>query len=193
MVHQLRARVDAIAVGIGTARADDPQLTARGVPIRRIARRVVVDPRLRLPEECQLLRSLEAGGPPVMLAYDECIAGSDTRRVRNLHDRGVELLALPRDPGTKHLPMKAMLHHLAKAHAATNVLVEGGAGLIGDLLAGDLIDEAMVFIAPLLMGDAKATPAARGLSVDAIAEAKQLRLHNIRRLGEDVLLHYRRP
>ncbi len=193
LVHQLRARVDAIIIGIGTARTDDPQLTARGVRLRRTARRVVIDPRLRLPEECRLLRSLESGGPPVMLVYDERIAGSDTKRVRRLHERGVELVSLPRDAQTGHLSVRAVLHHLAKAHDATNVLVEGGSAVTGDLLADDLIDEAMVFVAPMLMGDAKGVPAARGRTVETISQCRQLRLHHVRRYGDDVLLHYRRP
>ncbi len=66
-VHELRARVDAVMVGVGTAVADDPSLTARGVEVKRVARRVVVDPKGRLPKTAKLLND---GGPEVVVVDD---------------------------------------------------------------------------------------------------------------------------
>src|SRR5690606_31569209 len=64
-VHELRARMDAIVIGVGTAIADDPRLTARGVEVKRAAMRVVIDPRGRLPATARMLNDV---GPPVLIA-----------------------------------------------------------------------------------------------------------------------------
>lgn len=154
IVHRLRARVDAIMVGVGTVIADDPSLTARGVKVKRIARRVVVDPHGRTPGHARVRDE----PPPTRYV------GSDLR---------------------------GSLQQLA-AEGVTNVLVEGGATLLGHLFAQDLVDEAMVFIAPKLLGDSAAIPAARGRSVARIADCLKLELTSQRRVGEDVLLCYRR-
>ena len=88
-VHQLRARVDAVMVGVGTVIADDPQLTARDVRRLRVARRVVVDPSLRIPLDATLLRSLDAGhgGGPVMIATAQDAIDAHAATVSRLQAR----------------------------------------------------------------------------------------------------------
>jgi diaminohydroxyphosphoribosylaminopyrimidine deaminase/5-amino-6-(5-phosphoribosylamino)uracil reductase len=76
------------------------------------------------------------------------------------------------------------------AEGVTNLLVEGGATLIGSMLRDGLIDELQVYIAPKIVGDAEAVPAVRGLSCELIADATGLRLQSAERLGEDVFLNY---
>jgi diaminohydroxyphosphoribosylaminopyrimidine deaminase/5-amino-6-(5-phosphoribosylamino)uracil reductase len=127
-VHRTRGRVDAIMVGIRTVVKDDPLLTARDVPVRRIARRVVVDPRLRMPERCRLVAS--ANEAPLTIAS----AVVDSPKAARLRRLGIELVSLgarSRADGTWSL--RKLLKHLAMQHDATNVLVEGGAGLVGSL------------------------------------------------------------
>ena len=92
---RLRARVDAVVVGIGTVRADDPTLTARDVEIKRTSRRVVVDPNLSLPDGCKLIQTIDQA--PLTVA-DRSSASSMTnlsmlKQVRR--SLGVELLGLP--------------------------------------------------------------------------------------------------
>ncbi len=154
MVHELRARVDAIMVGVGTVIADDPELTAREVTVKRVARRVIVDPHGRTPAHAKVRQQ-----PP-----ETMLTGGDLR---------------------------GSLQQLA-ADGATNVLVEGGATLLGHLFAQDLVDEALVFVAPKLLGDAAGLDAVRGRSVAKIGEAMQLSLHGVKRVGDDVVLRYRR-
>lgn len=78
-VHELRGRVDAVMIGVGTVIADDPQLTARGVEVRRVARRVVIDPNRRMPSRAKLAIQTQ---PPVMV-------GSDPQQLlRQLADEG---------------------------------------------------------------------------------------------------------
>jgi len=186
LVHRLRARVDAVAVGIGTVLADDPRLTARRVRVRRHARRVVIDPRLRIPDNARLLTEPSV---PLTIAVG---AGADPHRVQHLRARrGIEIFTLPPTRGGRG-SLRPLLEHLATAHGATNVLVEGGGGLLGSLLAEDLIDQYLVFTAPIVLGDAEAVTAVRGSAVPRIEEGTRLHLAGMRRIEGDVLLDYRR-
>jgi diaminohydroxyphosphoribosylaminopyrimidine deaminase / 5-amino-6-(5-phosphoribosylamino)uracil reductase len=191
-VHRLRARVDAVMVGIGTVLADNPRLTARGVARRRVARRVVVDPQLRIPLSSDLVRS--AGEAPLLVATRHELAEAEGAS-GPLRARGVEVLGLPpRQTGAGEdgeLDLRPLLLHLSRKYAAANVLVEGGPTLLGRLLAQGLVDQALVFVAPLVMGDAGARHAVAGVPRPRLAEIQPLRLHRVKRLGPDVLLDYR--
>ncbi len=179
MVHRERGRVDAILVGFGTALRDDPQLTARGVRRRRIARRVVVDLDLELPADRQLLERGADGKSTIVITRSE---HADTARAR-----GLEPLAWPAGGG-----WRSVLKALATDHGVTTLLVEGGGGLLGELAAAELLDEAWVFVAPLLLGDEDAVSAVRGLTPLAIADGQRWRLLAVRRRAADALLHFRR-
>lgn len=202
LVHGLRGRVDAILTGIGTVLADDPLLTARLRKARnpdayqrpcRIARRVVVDPRLRLPLECQLLATLDRAPLTVAMAADAGRAVQ--RRAAALAKRGVEIVPLPplraRAGSPGKLDLSRLLQHLTHQHQATNVLVEAGPGLVGALLARGLIDQVWAFIAPKLLGDAAGRAPVEGFTRSRIADSSKLRLQQVRRVGDDVLLDYR--
>ena len=189
-VHEIRARVDAVMVGVGTVLADDPQLTARDVEVRRIARRVVVDPELRTPPPSKLALGATADDPPVTFAISRDIYDGPVQRVKDYAGHGIELMPLPRR-ANQYLEIEPLLRHLADAHDATNVLVEGGASLIGSLLGQQLVDQLLVFVAPKLLGDERATPAVTGLTPGTIDESTQLELRDVQRIGEDVLLDYR--
>ena len=147
VVHQLRGRVDGIMVGIGTAIADDPLLTARP-PGPRVATRIVFDSRARLPLESQLVKT--AGEIPVLL-----VTGPDADQVaaQQLADAGVSLLRLS---GVDHGERLNQLMDELGQRNLTNVLVEGGAGLLGGLLDGQHIDEVHAFIAPKIVGGSSA-------------------------------------
>ncbi len=189
-VHELRAICDAVMVGIGTALADDPLLTARGVEVKRVARRVVVDPALKLPDAAALLHD---GGPPVLIACDA--AHADSPRAQALRARGVEILGLPQNPALRAdgakpaLQLRPLFAHLSQLHAASRVLVEGGAGLAGHLLRQNLVDQCLVFVAPKVLG--QGAPPAYGPSVEKMAQALPLHLHHVERMGDDVMLDYR--
>lgn len=187
-VHRLRSRVDAILTGIGTALADDPALTARGVRrVRRLARRIVVDPRLELPPSSALARTAKSIPVEVWCAP---IAGEKASQRDALAACGVEVFEAPMVDG--RIDLRACLTRLVSGRDATNVLVEAGPGLLGALLAADLIDEARVYVAPLLLADDAALPPIRGRQIETIADASQFELAETRRFGEDVRLRYRR-
>lgn len=190
LVHEMRSRVDAVMVGVGTVLADDPQLTARDVQIKRIARRVVIDPELRMPPLSKLALGGEAGDPPVTIGICNEVYNGPSQRIKDYTDHGISFMPLPRREN-HYLEVEPLLRHLAEAHNATNVLVEGGAALIGSMLDQGLIDQVLVFVAPKLLGDERATPAVTGQLRDHIDQSTILELRDIQRIDDDVLLDYR--
>jgi diaminohydroxyphosphoribosylaminopyrimidine deaminase/5-amino-6-(5-phosphoribosylamino)uracil reductase len=138
LVHRWRGEAGAIAVGIGTALADDPLLTARDVDARRQPLRVVFDRKARLPADSQLLATLADAGVMVVCASD---APGD--RVEALRSRGAEVL-----------PVAGLPEALSElgGRGINSLLLEGGATLAGSFLAAGEVDELRLFVAPLLVG-----------------------------------------
>jgi diaminohydroxyphosphoribosylaminopyrimidine deaminase/5-amino-6-(5-phosphoribosylamino)uracil reductase len=144
-VHLLRAENDAIMIGIGTALADDPQLTCR-LPgmAKRSPIRVIADSALRLPLESQLVRS--AGDTPVWVV---CGSNAPKQAESGLQARGAAVLRLAKagDP----LDLGDVLG-LLSAKGITRLMVEGGPALAGAFITADLVDEAVLFQAPMVVG-----------------------------------------
>ena len=145
LVHRWRAEVDAIAVGIGTALADDPLLTARDLPDppARQPLRVVFDSEARLPLDSQLVRTI--GDAPLVIAAS---ATAPDARVAALRDAGADVLLLA---GDRDQRVGAALAELGRRQV-TSVMLEGGAELAGAFLDAGELDELRLFIAPLLLG-----------------------------------------
>ncbi len=164
-VHALRGRMDAIVVGIGTALADNPRLTVRP-PGPRTPCRVILDSRGRLPLDGYLAQT--AHDVPVLLA-----GGADfpADRADALRALGVELLQPSPQGGRPEVP--ALLDELGRRRM-TNILVEGGAEVLGSFLDARAIDEVHVFIAPRLAGGAHAKTPIGGRGMDRIADALSL-------------------
>jgi len=190
LVHELRARADAIMVGVGTVLADDPMLTARDVQVKRVARRVVVDPELRTPPPSKLALGSEPGDPPVTFGVCREVYEGPGQRLKDYAEHGIEFMPLPRR-ANQYLQLEPLLRHLSDAYSATNVLVEGGAALIGSMFDQGLVDQVLAFIAPKLLGDERGTPALTGLMRDTIDQSTQLQLRDVKRIDDDVLLDYR--
>ena len=190
LVHDMRARVDAVMVGVGTVLADDPQLTARDVEIKRTARRIVIDPELRMAPPSKLALGAEPGDPPVTIGIDSEVYNGPSQRIKDYTEHGIAFMPLPRLE-SQYLDLEPLLRHLAEAHNATNVLVEGGAGLVGSMFEQGLVDQVLVFVAPKLLGDERATPAVTGQLRDRIDESTVLDLRDVQRIEDDVLLDYR--
>ncbi len=186
-VHELRARVDAIFVGIGTVLADDPRLTARDVEVLRPARRVVLDPALQLPPKAALLTE---PGPPLTLATSH--PHDPSRPDPAWATRAdIDILRLPVHAGAApHLDLEPLLRHLADQYDASHVLCEGGASLTGSLIDQNLCDRLLVFIAPSLLGDPRAVPCLRSMTPREMPNARRLRLHDVQQLDGDVMLEY---
>jgi diaminohydroxyphosphoribosylaminopyrimidine deaminase/5-amino-6-(5-phosphoribosylamino)uracil reductase len=185
VVHQLRGRVDAVMVGSGTARADDPLLTARPADladIKRIATRIVVDSNASLSPGSRLVQT--AADVPVLVAVSS-EAKSDA--CRQLSEAGVEIVRLV---GTYEQRLGALFADLGRRRM-TNVLVEGGSHLLGALFDTRAIDEVHVFIAPKLAGGSTALSPLAGTGVERMADALKLADITIEELDGDVYVHGR--
>ncbi len=186
LVHRMRGRVDAILTGIGTVRCDDPQLTARGVRKRRTATRVIIDPRADLPLESSLIATLDQA--PLMVI---CLPSASPERQESLRQLGVTIHHGHVRNG--RIDLEQSLRSLHTEHHFSNMLVEAGPGLISALHEEDLIREAAIFIAPILIADQEALPPLQGQSPSLIAEANRLILQGQHVRGQDVLLRYGVP
>lgn len=147
-VMRLRDRHDAIMVGVGTVRADDPKLTAR-LPGGRDPVRVVIDTALRTPATAQVLPGggPETSGPRTIIA---CGPDASTRRAARLTARGAEIWRIALDR-TGRVDVAEVARRLAGAGLLA-VLVEGGGELHASLLAAQLADQLVVYVAPTLVG-----------------------------------------
>jgi diaminohydroxyphosphoribosylaminopyrimidine deaminase/5-amino-6-(5-phosphoribosylamino)uracil reductase len=171
-VHHLRAGADAVAVGIGTALADDPALTVRGVPAPRVAPlRVVFDRHLRLPVDGQLARTAREVTVVVV-----CEPTPDPALARALETAGVRLV-LARSAAEA-------LALLRRDHDVRHLFVEGGARLAGSLWADDLVDRLIIFRAPVVLGGG-AVHAFDGWTGVRVGEARRLPAIARRTLGDD--------
>jgi diaminohydroxyphosphoribosylaminopyrimidine deaminase/5-amino-6-(5-phosphoribosylamino)uracil reductase len=188
-VHRLRARVDAVLTGIGTVRSDDPMLNPRGVGrVRREAARVVVDSHLAIDPACKLVATARSHRTIVAATADAIDADPD--RAERLRAAGVRVLATP-SFGLR-VDARALLEALARDHGVATVLVEAGPTLLGSLLEAELIDEAVVYIAPVVLGDERARASAEGRVAPRLADGRRFQLLRVKVIGGDVELTYRR-
>jgi diaminohydroxyphosphoribosylaminopyrimidine deaminase / 5-amino-6-(5-phosphoribosylamino)uracil reductase len=168
-LHRLRALVDAVVVGVGTAIADDPQLTVRRVAGPQPAR-IVIDPKGRLGAGARMFA--DNGVRRLLItAQGTCCAPPS----------GVEIVALPMVDGEIAPP--AILAALA-GYGMRRVLIEGGANTVARFLAAGCLDRLHVMVAPIVLG-----AGAPGLIAPPIERADQARRMPIRvhQIGDDVL------
>jgi diaminohydroxyphosphoribosylaminopyrimidine deaminase/5-amino-6-(5-phosphoribosylamino)uracil reductase len=171
--------MDAIVVGAGTALRDDPLLTARP-PGPRVAMRVVVDSSASLSPNSRLVRS--AGSAPLLVAAS---AAAPETNIAALRQAGCEVLTL--DGQSQAQRLEQLLDELGHRRM-TNVLVEGGARVLGSLWDAHAIDEVHVFVAPKLLGGAAAPSPLAGQGCEMISEAGVLEDVTQKLCGNDVYI-----
>jgi diaminohydroxyphosphoribosylaminopyrimidine deaminase/5-amino-6-(5-phosphoribosylamino)uracil reductase len=174
-------------VGIGTALADDPQLTARpeGQPaeLERQPRRVVFDSLARLPPASQLVAL--AAQTPLTVVVSRAAARADTDA---LEAAGVQVLVATGE--NEPARVRSALDQLAAA-GVSSVLLEGGPHLAGAFLDAGEIDELRLFLAPLLLGGSTARDPLEGEGVERISQALRALTFESERVGEDLLISAR--
>ncbi|WP_052297771.1 bifunctional diaminohydroxyphosphoribosylaminopyrimidine deaminase/5-amino-6-(5-phosphoribosylamino)uracil reductase RibD, partial [Senegalimassilia anaerobia] len=190
--HDLRHRLAAIAVGIGTVMADDPLLTCRreGEPGNQPLR-VVLDSHLRIPEDCALVRSCAQDEAP--LAVATCAGVDDPAtytgaKAQRLHALGVEVLRVPQD-GAGHVAIGPLLRALGEK-GIDSLLVEGGSGIHGAFFDEGAVDEAVVYLAPKVVGGATAPGPVAGAGAARMAEAAVLGRPRAHALGDDLKITF---
>jgi diaminohydroxyphosphoribosylaminopyrimidine deaminase/5-amino-6-(5-phosphoribosylamino)uracil reductase len=187
LAHRWRASVDAVVVGIGTALADDPQLTARPEGLlaesERQPRRVVFDTLGRLPPSSQLVAA--AAEIPLTVVVSRAAARVDTDA---LEAAGVQVVVATGE--NEPARVRSALEQLGTLGVAS-VLLEGGPHLAGAFLDAGEIDEIRLFLAPLLLGGSAARDPLEGEGVEQISEAMRALTFDCERIGEDLLISAR--
>jgi diaminohydroxyphosphoribosylaminopyrimidine deaminase / 5-amino-6-(5-phosphoribosylamino)uracil reductase len=187
LAHRWRASVDAVVVGIGTALADDPQLTARPdgllAELPHQPRRIVFDTLGRLPPSSQLVSA--AAEIPLTVVVSRAAAHADTDA---LEAAGVQVLVATGE--NEPARVRSALDQLG-ALGIASALLEGGPHLAGAFLDAGEIDELRLFLAPLLLGGSAARDPLEGKGVERISEALRALTFDCERIGEDLLISAR--
>ena len=172
-VHRLRARSCAMLTGIGTVLQDDPELTVRMIEVSRQPIRVVIDSRLQIPLTARILKT-----PGTLIAT----VSQDQIKQQQLRDIGAEIIQLPDIDGKVNLD--ALAKELGK-RGFNEVTIESGAKLNASFLRVGLIDEIILYQAPILLGHE-----AQGLfalpEMQSLSEKIELKLHDVRKVGQDI-------
>jgi diaminohydroxyphosphoribosylaminopyrimidine deaminase / 5-amino-6-(5-phosphoribosylamino)uracil reductase len=179
-VHGMRSSVDAVMIGGGTVRRDDPMLTVRlGVPKRVQPRAIIVDGTLNIPRASKLLRRKK--GNLIFVTTKRAPAS----RVKWLEEEGHEVIICRSERGDRvHIPR--MMEELASL-GITSILAEGGAKLHAGLFKSGLVDRVMAYIAPKIIGGEGLDflPGVRNKTMKDITELKNVQIHTF---GNDVLI-----
>lgn len=189
LVHQWRTAADAVVVGIGTALADDPALTARvggsdsDELAQRQPRRVVFDSMAQLPLTARLLADVDT--IPVTVVVSRAAQRAD---IDALAAHGVDVIVATGE--NEPARVRSALDQLGQ-DGITSILLEGGPKLAGAFLDAGEIDEVRLFIAPLVMGGRAARDPIESEGVEAVADAVRSRTLGCERIGEDLLVSAR--
>jgi diaminohydroxyphosphoribosylaminopyrimidine deaminase/5-amino-6-(5-phosphoribosylamino)uracil reductase len=171
--HRLRARSCAMLTGIGTVLADDPALNVREVETSRQPLKVVVDAGLSMPPNAKILQGAKT------LVVTGC---DDEALIRPLQDAGAEILVLPAQQG--RIDLSQLLRELGR-RGLNEITVEAGKGLNGALLQAGLVDELVMYLAPMLFGDK-----AQGMfdlpEIETMEQRHELEIRDLRMIGRDM-------
>ncbi|SFC53404.1 diaminohydroxyphosphoribosylaminopyrimidine deaminase / 5-amino-6-(5-phosphoribosylamino)uracil reductase [Massilia yuzhufengensis] len=170
--HAWRARAQAIVTGIGTVKADDPQLNVRGIDTPLQPRRVIVDSRLEIALDARILQ-----GEPCWIVA----AAEHPEKAQALRAAGHEVMVLPNAHGKVDLP--ALMRELGRREI-NEVHVEAGAKLNASMLREGCVDELLVYLAPSLVGPGQGMFALPPLA--RLADKRLLRFHDVARVGDDI-------
>ncbi|MEA3230958.1 MAG: bifunctional diaminohydroxyphosphoribosylaminopyrimidine deaminase/5-amino-6-(5-phosphoribosylamino)uracil reductase RibD [Thermodesulfobacteriota bacterium] len=180
-VHQLRHAVDAIMVGIGTVRADDPSLNTRLEKKQgRDPARIVIDPMLSIDEDARLLHI--PSNAETILVTGEDIDFAKASRIEKL---GVNVMRMSMENGS--VDFNRLMASLG-AKNITSLLIEGGGGVIGSAFQAGIVDKALFFFAPKVLGGDDGVPICRGAGPAAMKDCLDLKSIQTRRFDDDVMI-----
>lgn len=185
--HHWRARSCVVLTGIGTVRADNPRMNVRHVVTARQPRRAVIDPGFEINDDAAVLE----GEGVIIFTGDR-----NKEKAARFADRGIVVVNVPEDApapvgqARRRIDMRAMMRWLAE-HETNEVHVEAGSGLNGALLLADCVDELLVYMAPVLLGEGLSMAQLPALT--KLEGVQRFEFTDVTRLGADVRLRARLP
>lgn len=181
--HRLRSQVDAILVGIETVLKDDPLLSVRhrgkGAKIKQPAK-IILDSALRVPAEAKIFSKSSSGR--VIIATT---ALAPKEKAEALRKKGAEILTIESEDGKVNI--KTLLRILGRKEI-THILIEGGGEVIASALEAKVVDRALFFIAPKIIGGRKAPTSVEGVGTNRVSQAIGLKDIRVERIGDDILM-----
>ena len=183
--HHWRARSCVVLTGIGTVRADNPKMTVRHVVTARQPRRAVIDPGFEINDDAAVL----SGEGAIVFTGDQ-----NAEKAARFADCGITVVNVPEDSpapagqARRRINMRAMMRWLAE-HDTNEVHVEAGSGLNGALLQADCVDELLVYMAPMLLGEGLSM--AQLPSLTKLEGVQRFEFTDVTRFGADVRLRAR--
>jgi diaminohydroxyphosphoribosylaminopyrimidine deaminase/5-amino-6-(5-phosphoribosylamino)uracil reductase len=180
-VHRLRHAVDAILVGIGTVRADNPRLTTRlenskGVdPVR-----IVLDTHLSISPDAGIL-TLDSDADTLLIVGKKAAKA----KRKQLHREGVRIIEQPLKKG--RIDLSSLMVRLG-SEGITSLLIEGGSTVLASALKSGIVDKVFFFYAPKILGGDDGVPICRGSGPALMKDSIQLRHIRVQRFAEDVMI-----
>ena len=185
-VHELRNRYAAILCGIGTVLADNPVLNCR-MKGGKNPLRVICDSKLRIPLDCQLVKT--AKEIPTIVAYADETEKENAKKIAELEKTGVEVLRLPADKEGS-IDLGALMRTLGE-RKIDSVLIEGGGEINFSALSAGIVNKIYAFIAPKLFGGGSAAKSpVGGAGITSVEEAFTFKPAKIHQFEDDLLIEY---
>lgn len=180
-VHRLRHAVDAILVGVGTVKADNPSLTTRIEDFNgRDAMRFVLDTHLRTPPEARMLH-LDSDAETFII----CGVSADSDRRRRLERIGAHVI--PSEVRDGRIALRPLMRRLGSMEV-TSMLIEGGGRVLGEAFRSGVVDKCFFFLAPKILGGDDGIPVCAGQGVETMDRSIPVARSVVRRFGDDVMI-----
>lgn len=181
-VHRLRSDSDAILVGVNTVISDDPQLTVRHVECDKSPARIILDPRARTPPHSRIIKTSDRIKTIIVVTE-----ASPRRRLTKLQESPAMVVVM----GKKAIDLYGLLRHLANI-GIKSVLVEGGGTTNWGFVRDGLFDEIIVAVSPYILGGSNAISLVEGVGFAALSDSPNLHLASAKRLGDHMVLSYKK-
>ena len=187
-VHRMRSRYAGIMAGIETVLADDPMLNARIADAHQPLR-IVLDTRLRIPEDCNLVKTAK-DYPTLIICGRDADMNTESNmpeKKKRLQQAGAEVVEIPCKDG--HIDLRKLMEYLGE-RKIDSVLIEGGGRVHEAALKAGIVNHVCAYIAPKIFGGKDAKTPVEGKGVDFPDEAALFQLTGSTKLGQDILLEY---